>query len=652
MISPTKQAEHVIQDGLSGERREFRIKATGKAFRTLIDGLYENKIGALVRELISNGYDSHAAAGIPDVPLSVTAPTGMDPVFKVRDYGTSMTHETIMDLYSTIFESSKESTNDQVGMFGLGSKSPFAYTDTFSVTAYLDGVKRVYVAHVSDDDIPQITHVGTEEADEPNGIEVQVPATVHDVHTFAHEIQKNIMAATTPPIVDGLTTAVPEPLASGDGWKIYRDAHGYGRIGIRQGCVIYPLHSSYYVSAVSHGYTVIMDVPIGSVDVTASRESLSLTPETREVVSALVQEVDKKVRQFAREIKFENRLDEFNKHHHYGFLTVSVGRNRVVLTPDKPNRKLPGQSFQYYKSARKVGVLTSVDTPSQWRFLVERDGEKVLRKQIRIAAYYRTLGQRGRLALINARDLPRIQRLFGLEAHQIVSVASLPDVAPAPRITTGGGYTTGTAAPKVKTLPAGTYWVPKVGVKAVNVNIGSLHVSDAERLKYVMIWPLLGFTADLSEVVYLTDKQAAAMGATNDTLFTREVERRVAQYAADNNFEEKFETQAAVEQFNTYVSNKLSPYNIIPNQMYGKLNHHLSALVIEAIVAEFTPTRGDEFTSNDLLICRLISAQPTKISLPTAQMDARVKELLAPFEPILKDHDPIMGLVKFYSENN
>ena len=53
-----------------------------------------------------------------------------------------MEHEDCMVLYTTYFRSTRNNSNDSVGCLGLGSKAPFAYTDSFTVEAYLNGIKR------------------------------------------------------------------------------------------------------------------------------------------------------------------------------------------------------------------------------------------------------------------------------------------------------------------------------------------------------------------------------------------------------------------------------------------------------------------------------------------------------------------------------
>lgn len=167
-----------------GETNEFTIKANGKAFRALISTLYENKVQSIVREIWSNALDAHIAAGNEDRPFLVTFPTMFNPTFIVRDFGVSLEHHEVMKLYTTVFESTKEDTNDATGKFGLGSKSPFAYTDTFSVCAIKDGQKRFYSAVIGKTGIPAIHFLGSEPTSEENGVEVSFPIKTDDIRAF------------------------------------------------------------------------------------------------------------------------------------------------------------------------------------------------------------------------------------------------------------------------------------------------------------------------------------------------------------------------------------------------------------------------------------------------------------------------------------
>ena len=127
--------EIAIESAGAKSSSRFSIEASQQAFAVLSSTIYEDKIKAPIRELSTNAYDAHVEAGCPDKPFEVHLPNAIDPEFRVRDYGVSMSHEDVMSLYTTYFGSNKRNSNSLNGCLGLGSKSPFAYTNQFWVTA-------------------------------------------------------------------------------------------------------------------------------------------------------------------------------------------------------------------------------------------------------------------------------------------------------------------------------------------------------------------------------------------------------------------------------------------------------------------------------------------------------------------------------------
>lgn len=156
-----------------GQIGEFRIRNSAKAFNILSSGLYANKIRAIIRELSCNAVDSHVAAGTADTPFEVHLPNQLEPYFAVRDFGTGLNHEQVTNIYTTYFESTKTTSNEFIGALGLGSKSPFSYTDNFTVTAIQGGVKRIYSAFINEEGVPSIALMDTAGTAERNGVEVK-----------------------------------------------------------------------------------------------------------------------------------------------------------------------------------------------------------------------------------------------------------------------------------------------------------------------------------------------------------------------------------------------------------------------------------------------------------------------------------------------
>jgi len=268
------------------ESNVFQIKANGKAFKVLIDGLYSDKIRAVIRELWSNAYDSHVEAGCPETPFFCHMPTTWEPHFSVRDYGVSLSHDGVMRLYTTVFESSKEGTNTQVGKLGLGSKSPFAYTDVFTVTAWMDGKKRLYSAYIGTDYVPRIDFLGAYDSDEPNGLEISFPVKSDDIDDFTLAAARTVNGFEVAPTNNiDLQKTTKDALFEGNGWKLYGTSDYGHKAHAKQGCVIYPI-DSYAVSGLTSAQrdllksALYIEFPIGELEISASRESLGYDAPT------------------------------------------------------------------------------------------------------------------------------------------------------------------------------------------------------------------------------------------------------------------------------------------------------------------------------------------------------------------------------------
>ncbi|MBU2515922.1 ATP-binding protein, partial [bacterium] len=154
------------------EQKTFSIKVCAKAFDIFSSKLYSDIHMAIIRELSANAWDSHCQAGKEKVPFHVHLPNTLEPFFSIRDFGTGLSHEDVMTLYTTYFESTKTETNDQVGSFGLGSKSPYAYTDNFTVTSFFNGKKTIYSMFKGEEGFPVVAVLNQTETEEDNGLEI------------------------------------------------------------------------------------------------------------------------------------------------------------------------------------------------------------------------------------------------------------------------------------------------------------------------------------------------------------------------------------------------------------------------------------------------------------------------------------------------
>jgi len=212
---------------------QFTIAQTSKMFKILSDSLYSDKVMAVIRELSTNAYDAHIAAKNTQ-PFKVTLPSQANPNFTVRDYGTGLSQQDMEELYTTYGASNKNDSNDFVGCLGLGSKSPFAYTKSFSTTSYYNGRAYNYIAAMDEEGVPSLNLFGITETNEPNGLEISFAVKQYDYTEFAHKAMRIFHYFKMKPIIEGgVISSLNDNsysrhnyILEGDGWKIGKITSG------------------------------------------------------------------------------------------------------------------------------------------------------------------------------------------------------------------------------------------------------------------------------------------------------------------------------------------------------------------------------------------------------------------------------------------
>lgn len=301
-LSSAPQHEAILSN--VGEVGEFRIRNSAKAFSILSSGLYSNKIRAIIRELSCNAVDSHVAANRNTTPFDVHLPNAMEPWFAIRDYGVGLSYDQVVNIYTTYFESTKTDSNAYIGALGLGSKSPFSYTDNFTVTAIQNGIKGIYSAFINGEGVPSIAKMMEESTKEPNGVEVKFSVNErYDYSKFKEEAAHVYSHFKLQPVVSGSSDfKISEiefktrDIISGVHEVNERSKFGtYSCLAI-MGNIAYPIQ-------VPNASTVLGDLAsllscglhiefeIGELDFQASREGLSYIPQTINAIKRKLQQI-------------------------------------------------------------------------------------------------------------------------------------------------------------------------------------------------------------------------------------------------------------------------------------------------------------------------------------------------------------------------
>lgn len=163
---------HVVLGG--GQSRSFAIATTAEFVTVLSDALYSDKELAVTREVICNAWDSHISSGITNKAVSITL---TETELIIRDFGAGIPDDLIEEIYCTYGESTKRQESATTGGFGLGSKSPFAISETFSVISYHNGKQTTYAVSKGSlvtDGLPELRNIVTIPTTE-SGVKVTIP---------------------------------------------------------------------------------------------------------------------------------------------------------------------------------------------------------------------------------------------------------------------------------------------------------------------------------------------------------------------------------------------------------------------------------------------------------------------------------------------
>lgn len=368
-----QKINNVERSGVS-EEGSFTIKTSAKAFQILSSSLYQDKIAAVVRELSCNAYDSHVAAGNPGKPFQLRLPGTLSQKFSIRDFGTGLPHDKVMSLYTTYFDSSKDSDNQFIGALGLGSKSPFSYVSTFSVTSYFNGLAKMYSAFIGEDGTPRIALLASNPSNEPNGLEVSLASKPGDEGKFRNAVRDQLKFFKVKPDVVGRPDFEWEEVTEklrGTSWFLQKYEYGVASVAL-MGQVGYPIKADIFPSGSEEeallGIGIVLELKLGDCDIAPSREALSYDPETVRNLSRILKNVRQEIAgQIENEIKTAPTYWEACKK--YGELFSQNGPfvniNRLKgIKPEWNNRKL--QDYLPLELGRANNPVLTAETKSSY----------------------------------------------------------------------------------------------------------------------------------------------------------------------------------------------------------------------------------------------------------------------------------------------
>lgn len=308
----------------------MRMNLNAQSYELLLSNLYSDPLGSTIRELCTNAVEANQASGTTR-KVVIQLPNALSTDLIIKDYGTGLNDKEIDKYLNCLFSSSKGESNDSMGGFGLGSKSPLALVDTFFLSSVKDGVQYDYMWIKERGQIPTPIFQGSDTVTADNGITITVPlgssskiplhnlsshvkqavnrqlfgfkdlVRVVDDASVPYDQMKDITdrIITWKPILDLPSITFFE--RTEDPNRNNNNHYGYGRnnynqLFIRIGTVVYrynaadSLDFSWMQNFIKNAreFVITINVPIGTLDIPMSREEVNTTSDNLAVINKIL----------------------------------------------------------------------------------------------------------------------------------------------------------------------------------------------------------------------------------------------------------------------------------------------------------------------------------------------------------------------------
>lgn len=286
-----------LDKGTVTKTSKFYIGNTAIMLGIVRSKMYSNKIKTVVQEYSSNARDAHREVGKETTPIQITLPNKFEPTIKIQDFGPGITPDRMENVFLAYGNSTKRDSNKQTGGFGLGAKSGFSLSDSFTIVTVTDelgyNVKRTYIAIIDSTQEGEMNLVGEEDTNDPTGTTI-ILACNEDQFTKFEECLRDVASFwDVKPIVTGIPNFEWHKFEvdlAGSNWKVHFKQY-YGGYGTKHWAILdgipYPIErQDEYTEHFDRlgKWEIHLLFKSCELDVTANREGLDYNPKTIEKI--------------------------------------------------------------------------------------------------------------------------------------------------------------------------------------------------------------------------------------------------------------------------------------------------------------------------------------------------------------------------------
>lgn len=360
ILNKEKEIEYKSNSVFEGKDATISEEDLHKLWSMLQDP-YKNSIGAIVREITSNCFDSHSEAGINDAVHVKIAKDETGWYWSAEDFGVGLSPQRMNDIYISYLKSTKENSNSQIGCFGLGSKSPLSYTDLFYIRTRYEGTEYSYILRKGEK-TPRLEKLFEEPTTERNGtlIKIYIKNTKRysysslepEIYRFKEECQKQLCYFENV-YFEGCDINNEYKIIEGKHWKVNNLYRPFSGMHISLGSVAYPIDWDNLGIEKKIDFEVALKFNIGELDIIQTREDVKYTPRTKEAILNKIELVKEefKARWESKDLELEDiqKYTELRNNKQYYLEIGGISFDLEDLFNDEEIKKFPYYSFKPLK---------------------------------------------------------------------------------------------------------------------------------------------------------------------------------------------------------------------------------------------------------------------------------------------------------------
>jgi hypothetical protein len=355
----------------------------------MLQNPYKNPIGAVVREYVSNSFDSHAEAkfikehSIEEIKneysIYQTAPIEELEALKqaveifsddavivtidkddtgwfwaTEDFGVGLSPSRIKDVFVNYLKSTKETSNTMIGAFGMGSKSGLSYADVVFIRTRYNSIEYSYMLRKGENG-PRLDIIGEAATTERNGTEIKVYIEIEDVAKFRTSCKEQL--AYFDNVYFSYYCEIPNnfQIIKGDSWLATTGETPQNDLHICLGKVAYPIDWK-ILEIPRIDFPVALQFQIGELDVIQTREDVKYTPRTKEAIYKKLIEFETELRKrWAESSKECSTIEEFYAKRNE-VPTLYFAQNQIALNLKQNGLFSIQENGYYYKPFEDAGL--------------------------------------------------------------------------------------------------------------------------------------------------------------------------------------------------------------------------------------------------------------------------------------------------------